>query len=217
MERTSNNYDIHFVNGDYAILSDGIILKTITEIQYGTTNFEFTFTVADYSDGSTVLSNRPVINMGSNDFEVHSIPGRARFSINLQNAMFSGAMLLRVSSYKLSASLIMSPNQFCCSDFRLVGMLTVKKKPIDVSKLMIGAPVKHFDGTNIISFYLFVESEIVPGDDVNVQAHGYFNSATVGSDKVYHFILMLVGQDSENYVLTNHLTSYKGNDGIILE
>jgi hypothetical protein len=215
---SSNNYDIHFVNGDFTILAAKQLLVTTQNVthEYGSSVVSYQI-IGKYLDDqkNVIITLTPTLNDN-----VYTFDDGLGTQVLIKLAPYTGQGLAATSgaghtvvgnySLKDAAPTIIGSNFENSPVF--VGNLTVTTKAITPWASNV---TKVYDGSTTFAGSLDMTGQL-SGDDLSIGGIGAFKSKHVGTNLAYSVnALSLSGKDASNYHLLNGISSLTGNNGTI--
>jgi autotransporter-associated beta strand protein len=222
----ASNYEMHYVNGSYAVLAPENLLVRVraTGVNYtGVANYLPNMTAQYLAIDDATISNYSVSGPVSGLYSAVGTGGSASFTVSpltlVPSVNFSGSNNISVGGYNLEQSAA-SFTGTLIKGMTLVGSLNVAPKTLNVSDLDASTSMsKIYDGgTNISGAALNFDAatlSVMAGDRINLTATGTYDNKNVGTNKTIDINVALSGADARNYALSS--TRVTGNFGTITQ
>jgi hypothetical protein len=216
----SNNYNIHYQNGDYTIVAANQLLIRTNNVAmtYGDSLPVYS-TTAQYLDGNNNQIATLAQTISGNSYVFTDTAGG---SISVALNPYSGSSIASNSSsghvvvgnYVIQdANPSISGNLNFANSPVFVGALTVNTKAVTPSATNVS---KVYDGTTSMANVSVGLSGKVTGDSLSISGIGAFSQKDVGSNLGYTISgVTLSGADASNYHLIGGTNSFSGSDGAI--
>jgi filamentous hemagglutinin family protein len=218
---TATNYSFSARNGDYTIVPANQLLIRVADVStaYGAPT-AYSISSAQYLSnsgaGNTIVDlTNSITSSGNNRFVIQDgVGGSAGFDIVASGGSSSSAGKLKVGSYSLTSSSVVTVNASNFSNvISVVGAQSVTAKSLTAQA--IAGPSKTYDGTTDIVNLSLALNGVEGNDAVDVTGVGSYVAKNAGNNLPYTIAnVFLQGADSSNYFMQANAV-VTGNNGVI--